>query len=424
MPSYAPHGDTTNYPTVTVEIGFSTVSSGSSVWNVGLWNTAKWSGRDVVWTDVTQYVRRISTSRENNRDTGGYPAGTATLTLSNSDARFTPGNGSSPYASGGVSKVVPKVPIRIRATWAGTTYGVFFGRINSWADEYPGMGKDCVTTITCSDTTADLAAIELASIVAAGAGEAAGQRISRIISAAGWSYDTDIGVGAISTMQATTLGDNALSLAQLTAVSDGGDLFADGNGALVFQDGNFPVNNARANTAQVTFGSGVGEVKFADPVLTYDDTLIFNTIRFTRVGGTEQTQTDPDSVALYGQRTSQRSDLICQTDSQAASLANLELFKFRDPEYRVAALLVQGAVSPAAYWPLLLDARFGDYCIAKVPTPSGITITRNVFITGISHQIDSDGDWQIRFAFRSATPYVNVWSGWDEGVWDTMTWYW
>lgn len=423
MPSYAPHGDTTNYPTVTVELGLSTVSSGSSVWGTGTWNSAKWSGRDVVWTDVTQYVRRIDTNRENNRDTGSYPAGTATVVLSNADARFTPGNTSSPYASGGVSKIVPKVPIRIRATWSGTTYGIFYGRVNSWQDEYPGMGEDCVTTVTCSDTSADLAAIDLAAIVAAGAGEAAGQRIQRILSAAGWPWDTDIGVGAISTMQATTLGGNALGTAQLTADSDGGVLFVDGNGALVYQDSNYAVTNSRAISAQVTFGSGVGEVKFSSPQLTYDDTLIYNTIRYTRTGGAEQTITDPDSVALYGTRTKERSDLICQTDAQAASLANLELFNGRNPEYRVASLVVQGSVSPAAYWPLLLGARFGDHCVAKVPTPSGITIQRTVFVTGIAHSIAADGDWVVTFGFRSATQYTNVWTGWDEGVWDTMTWY-
>lgn len=423
MPSYAPHGDTTNYPTVTVELGLSTVSSGSSVWGVGLWNNAKWSGRDVIWTDITQYVRRIDTNRENNRDTGGYPAGTATLTLSNADARFTPGNTSSPYASGGVSKIVPKVPIRIRATWAGTTYGIFYGRINSWADQYPGNGKDCITLITCSDTSADLAAINLASVISTGSGELAGQRIQRILNAAGWPFDTDLGVGGIATMQATTLGDNALSLVQLTADSDGGDVFVDVNGAIVFQDSNYLVDNARANTTQITFGSGTGEVKFADPELTYDDTLIYNTIRYTRVGGSEQTLSDADSVALYGERTRERSDLICQTDTQAKALANLELFNGRNPEYRVASLLVHGSVSPAAYWPLLLDARFGDGCVAKVPTPSGITITRNVFVAGVAHSIAADGDWTIRLSFRSATNYSTVWTGWDEGTWGSMSWF-
>ena len=46
-------GNATSYPTVTVEIGFSTVTSGSSTWGTGLWGTADWSGRDVVWTDVS-----------------------------------------------------------------------------------------------------------------------------------------------------------------------------------------------------------------------------------------------------------------------------------------------------------------------------------------------------------------------------------
>ena len=170
--------DAASYPTITVEIGFSTVSSGASTWSTGLWNTADWSGRDVVWTDVSAYVRTISTSRDKNRDVDQFQSGTAQVTFSNIDARFTPANTAGPYASGGVTKIVPRVPIRIRATWASTTYGVFYGRVNSWADAYPGQGKDCVTTINCSDVLADLATVDLAELLVA-VGTSAGHRLRR-----------------------------------------------------------------------------------------------------------------------------------------------------------------------------------------------------------------------------------------------------
>lgn len=413
----------TTYPAVTVEFGFSTVSSQSSVWSTGTWNTAKWSGRDVVWTDVSNYLRSVSTDRGKNRDTDAFPAGTCQIVLSNADARFTPANLSGPYVADGKTKIVPKVPVRVRATWDGTTYGIFFGRVNSWQDDYPGQGKDCITTVTCQDVLADLAAIDVAELLAAvGTGEQAGQRISRILNSAGWAWDLDIEAGGFSTMQGTVLGANALQLVQLTAESDGGQVFADGDGRLAYQDPYHPAGDrtSRASTAQITFGSGVGEVRFSDPQLTYDDTLIFTQSSVTREGGTTKTSSNADSTALYGLRTITRTGLVCETDTQSLLLSQYDLFRFRDPEYRVAALVTKPAASPSAWWPLVLDSRFGDYCVVKVPTPSGSTVTRDVFVSGLSHQIVADGEWVVRFGFASATPFAGVWAGWDAGLWDTV----
>lgn len=418
-------GRSTEYPSVTVEFGFSTVSSSSSTWSTGTWNTSKWSGVDVVWTDVTAYVRSISTSRERNRDVDAFPAGTATITLSNADARFTPANTAGPYSSGGATKVVPKVPVRVTATWAGVSYGVFFGRVNSWRDDYPGEGKDCVTTVSCTDVLADLVLVDLAALIApVGAGELAGARISRILNSAGWRWGTNIGVGAIATLQATSYGASAIDMIQKAAESDGGVVFADKDGALTFQDSYYPTGarSSRASTAQIAFGNGAGQVGFSDPQLTYDDTLIFNDATATRVGGTAQESTSADSVSLYGRRSLTRTDLVSQTDGQVKQLADLDIMRFKNPEYRVAGLSVVPAASPSAWWPLVLDSRFGDYCTATVLTPAGLTVTRDVFVSGISHSISTQG-WTVQFAFTSATPYSSTWGGWDGGLWNTVTFF-
>jgi hypothetical protein len=303
---------------------------------------------------------------------------------------------------------------------------VFYGRVNSWADSYPGQGKDCVTTINCSDVLADLATVNLAELlVAVGTSEAAGQRISRILNASGWLWGTDLNVGALTTMQGTVYADSALSLVQTTAESDGGAVFADQDGQLVYHDPYWEAGarSTRATTAQIVFGTGVSEVGFTDPQLTYDDTMIFNSATVTRAGGLEQASVDVDSVSLYGTRSISHSDLFCETDVQAALLADFDIFRFADPEYRVASLVVYPASSAAAYWPLILAARVGDLCTVKVPTPAAITITRSVFITGISHTLTSSGGWVVQFGFASAAPWSSVQGGWDTGLWDTVAFF-
>jgi hypothetical protein len=122
-------------------------------------------------------------------------------------------------------------------------------------------------------------------------------------------------------------------------------------------------------------------------------------------------------------RTLERNDLIAQTDAQVKQVADVQRFKFRNPEYRVAGLVVVPSAQATVAWPLVLGSRFGDRCVAKVPTPSGITIQRDVFVSGVSHTIDRQAGWTVVFGFTSATPYANVWGGWDGTNWDTATWF-
>lgn len=108
-------------------------------------------GPSTTFTDVSAYVRSISTRRGRQRSTEQFSSGSATVVLDNRDGRFDPLNLTGPYAAAGVTGVVPMRPIRISATYAGTEYRVFTGFIDSWSFGYEQALKDATATIACSD---------------------------------------------------------------------------------------------------------------------------------------------------------------------------------------------------------------------------------------------------------------------------------
>lgn len=425
MAARAPFNNTTLFPTVTVEAGFASSTSGFGVWDATLWDTALW-GPDTVWTDITDYLYTAATNRGRGRETQRYDAGLLTLTLKNQDDRFSPLNLAGPYVTGGITQIRPGVPIRVRATWNAITYPIFYGLADVWQDGYAEQGKLSTTTVTVVDMLAALAAVDLPAVTPVGAGDLAGARIARIAVNAGFDGALVLDAG-YNTMQASAMAQPALQDIGLTADSDGGLVWADGEGSIVFHDQFAALTKTRSNTVQFTFGPGVGEVPYTDPQTAYDTTLIFNTLSFARVGGSAITAVDTDSQALYKTKTYNRLDLICQTDAQVGDLENFHLAKFKQPELRVVGATVPPpgtAAQAAVQWPLVLGALFRDRVTFKLTGPGATAMSFPVFVDGISHMITVDGGWRVRFQYASATAYAQFISfgTWDSGVWDSSVW--
>lgn len=119
--------------TLTVEVGFASNPS-----------TAIGS---TTWSDVSAYVRAISTKRGRDNELGMFSAGTMQVTLSNADRRFDPNYTSSPYSP----NVLPMRRIRFRATYSATTYDEWSGFVDDWPQEYDIGNRDATVTVNCTD---------------------------------------------------------------------------------------------------------------------------------------------------------------------------------------------------------------------------------------------------------------------------------
>ncbi len=100
------------------------------------------------WTEITTYVRSITTHRGRSSDLDQFDTGTAQLVLDNRDRRFDPFYTSGPYYPNGLT---PRRQIRIVGQIGGSTYEVFRGFVAGWPVTWSEAGYDSTVTIQCFD---------------------------------------------------------------------------------------------------------------------------------------------------------------------------------------------------------------------------------------------------------------------------------
>ncbi|WFE41959.1 hypothetical protein [Micromonospora sp. WMMD998] len=394
---------------IIVEIGFVGPGSGTSLTlddtSRGVLGTGTLAA-DGVWTDVTPYVVSVSTRRGATRADGPilrYEAGTATIVLRNDDRRFDPTNLDGPYVAAGDTQVKPMRAVRVRAAWASATYPLWQGYADEWRVSYDGPNSSQVA-LTCSDGFSVLASHDRGASVPAGGGEDTGARVGRILDSVDWpDVDRVIAVGD-STVQETTLADNALAELLLTVDSELGELYMDAQGRVTFRNRRGVVEDDRSATSQATFGDGGGgELPYADVVVSYDAQSIYNRVSIARVGGTAQVAEDTASQSAYLVRTYTRTDLLLESDSECADYAGYLLHQGRQPELRFASILLKPS-RDAGLWPQALGREIGDRVTAvRRPPGGGDPIERDVIVRGIEHEVVVDQEWRTRFVFQSAS---------------------
>jgi hypothetical protein len=404
-------------------VTLSSTTVGFGAWDTAVWDTALW-GPDEIWADISPWVRSVNTDRHFSRDMQVWESGTATIVLNNFDARFSPANLGGPYVSYGITSIRPWRPLRIRATWAGVTYDLFRGYALNWNESYDQPspnGGGAYMTVSCVDEMASLARFDGLAVAPVGAGELSGSRIHRVLNSAGHTGTRVVDVGNV-TMQATDLSADAVEELKLTADSEGGGLYIDKAGAVVFERSTALVENARSNTIQAVYGDGPGELPYSDVQPAYDGDLLVNIAAWSRVGGTTQTATDEISRALYrDKRDTSKTNLMCSTDLQVATLAQFFIQRFSKPEDRIASVQIKPRNNPTVLFPAVLSREVRDLVRARRRPPGGITITRDCHIAGISHEIDGD-NWVTTFTLWSASVYQGV-ARWDVATYDTSTYF-
>jgi hypothetical protein len=325
------------------------------------------------WTDTGSFVRTLSVVRPGSRSQGPlftYQAATLSAVFDNADGRFDPDNLAGPYVAGGVSQVRAMIPFRVRASWNGTDYQLISVHADGWqpvSDTYDDGYSE--VTLTGTDAFKVLTGIILATVGAAGSGETSGARITRILNAAGWYSDHRRIATGDSTVQATTFGSDALTLLQLTADTELGELYMDGAGNLTFRDRHAILTDARSSTPQGVFGDVPGTVHPAGtelacemPARANDDTTMFNDIQITAAGSANlQESVDSASVALnLFPRTFARTDLILTSDFEALAYAQWVKTVAKNADDRFDTLVIDPLADPVNLWPQVLGRERGD----------------------------------------------------------------
>lgn len=391
--------------TLTAEVAFGATVGAYGAYGLATYDTSTY-GPDAIYQDVSSYLRfPLRTDRKFSRDVRAWDSGSASMVLSNRDRRFSPDNLSGPYVVGGLTGIRPWRPARLRATYANTTYDLYAGYAVAYQGAWAGGHADATVAVSCADEMARLAKFDGLEQAPVGAGEATGVRIHRILTNTGYTGARNIAVGR-NTVQATTLASNAVTELKLVADSEGGGLFVDADGSIVFEDQYALIEQTRSNTIQATFGDGSGSELECSDVATddYNGDTVVNIVSYARAGGTAQTVTDETSRALDGGQRATRTDLLCETDDQVLILATFDLARFKDPEQRIVQIKIRPQADPARLWPQVLGRRVRDLIRVVVRPIGGATVTRDCHIAGIHH--DTDGaSWTTTFDLTSATVF-------------------
>lgn len=390
------------WPTLVVELGLTTSTTSLILGDEsrGLLGTGTLDA--ITWTDVTSSVLEgsgVSMNRGSTRNQGPYfryEAGSCQFALLNRDGNWDPTNTAGPYTSGGVTQLKPGLPVRVSATYSGTAFVLFVGKVESWHVDYSEAGTHSTAQVTASDPISYLVAANPLEGSQQGTGENAGARIGRILDNVDWpAADRDVDTSGLGTFQATTLAQAAWTEATLVADSVNGFLAADNLGRVVYREkGRLP------RSSSVTFDDTGANLPLVDVQTSYDADQLYNLAKLARTGGSQQSAQDTTSISQFGLSTYSRSDLVVQTDDQVLDAANFVVGQYGDLTTRVegiSTILDSGSTDRA--WSEMLELDVLDRATVVFRTPDGRTLSRDGMVRGISLSVRAnDWRWAVSFA--------------------------
>lgn len=147
-------------------------------------------------------------------------------------------------------------------TLSGPVYPLFTGTADSWTEtpvDYSAGYSE--VTLTATDGFKLLAGNTIPATSLQGAGEDTGARVDRILDWAAWDPAArQIDTGDTTLAGGTTLGSDALSLLQLTADTEVGEVYVNGAGNVVFRHRQGILIDDRSTSPQAIFGDNPGNL--------------------------------------------------------------------------------------------------------------------------------------------------------------------
>ena len=303
------------------------------------------------WSDVSSDLMNFHIRRGRQWELDKIEAGTASIKLSNINGNYWPNNITGSYTP----NVKPWKRINIQMQYAGILYDLFTGYIERWEPDFTLKPiKAPFMVLQCSDGIKNISQ-HLLNIPAGFSQELSGTRIANVLDDIGWATTSRLLDAGQSQMQSTGALANVNALTHLATLSDSeiGILFNAVNGYMVFQDRHARLK-APYTTSQATFSDTPSDSGYSDIKLRYEDVRIYNDIRVSRLGGTEQVATSTTSQDSYGKRSLRRVSLLLTTDAESLAQAEYLKDRFETPLMRAVKLGIKPNADPSTLYPLVL----------------------------------------------------------------------
>jgi hypothetical protein len=330
--------------------------------------------------DLSSVTRQITIRRGRNimRDT--YEAGNCTVRVLDPDSNFNPQNTSSPY----FGFLTPLRKIRVAATTATAQEFLFSGYVQDYKYYYPQGQETGYVDILCSDAFRLLAMANVSTIADSGAGQTTGTRINKILD----QVDFPATLRAIDTGSTTCQADPATNRSSLSAIqvaefTEQGAFFVLPNGEVEFKDRSDVVGSLAATPIEFNQTTGI---PYADLKFAFDDKLIINNASMIRVGGTQVTASDSDSIAKYFPHGMNVDNLIAQTDAQVQDIADIYVATRKETTIRIDAMTVD-LLDTAVPTDTMIGLDYFDNVKITNVQPDGSTIVKTLQVQGLEWNI-------------------------------------
>ena len=342
---------------------------------------------DVV--DVSDIALQVNIRRGRNRILNKFEAGTAIVVLADDNGDWSPQNISSPY----YGKLLPLRKIRIWADYndgGGTDrYYLYSGYITAYNSTY-GLGVDETSKITlqCVDGFRLLNGIGISSVAGAGSPQLSGARINTLLNVVDWPTSQRSIDDGNSTLQADPGTDNRdlLTAVQLVESSEFGGFFIDAEGNATFLSRD--TISKKADETPTVFTDDGSAITYQQIEFANDDTLLVNDVTVTRLNGTSQNVFDQTSIDTYFLHSGKRDGILVQTDAEALNQAQTLLVARKDTTDRIDSMTLNLLDSSAPTKIVAgLNLEIFDLVNVTKTVPGGSTITKELFVQGIQHDI-------------------------------------
>lgn len=215
-------------------------------------------------------------------------------------------------------------------------------------------------------------------------GDSTATRQGRILDAAAWPAALrNLSTGDSTHGGQATDTSKALEAAQTVSDTEGGVLFASGDGKITQT-----ARSARYNlTAAAAFGEQAAELHYlGDITVALDSREIFNDVTVSRLGGITVRAQDTASQARYFPRTYQVPS-TANSDLDAVYLAQWLLARYKTPIARIPTLTLDPFTQPLL-WPKVLGYDIGTMVtISRRPGGAARNISADFFIERVSHAV-------------------------------------
>jgi hypothetical protein len=380
-------------PVIQVLVGFQTTTGFGQPFQLddavfGLLDTGTLGG--LAFADLTSIVQSVSIKRGRNRQLDQFNSGTAQVTFWNETRLLDPLNTASIF----YPFVLPRCPIAIFADGI----PIYTGFVKDWNLDYSVANKD-IMVASCADAFTVLANQELVAFTPSA--ELSSARINTVLDRPEILYQGPRAIGTGSSTlgaYAVTEGQNVLNYLQLVNTSEQGYLYIAADGTLTFK-GRTEVLNPVADAIFNTNGTGL---PYQSLINQFGDELLYNFISTQSPAGAVQTASSSTSISLYQAQQYSLLNLLNNSTTEVAGIANYLLGKYQNPILRFTGLSTELAALTEAQAAVCLSLDLTDIATVTktyaVGTPT--TETQTLIVSGVEHRI-RPGSHVISYTFES-----------------------